>query len=746
MDKEQILDAIRNYDFSPDPFALHEQLAGIIMQSVSEQWKNDAAFEGKQAYYLSFEYLPGKMIFGNLMNLGILGETNKILREKGIDIRALEDTEDIALGSGGLGRLAACFLESAAAKRLPLCGYGLRYKHGLFRQQINDGFQIEVPDDWQKHAGPDSVRRGDIKETVSFAFKDVTAVAYDMPVIGYNRSRIGLLRLWQAEGGGAQSICDVLYPDDSGDDGKKLRITQEYFLSSASLQNVLRRYVKTHGEDFGRFARYNIFQLNDTHPVLAVLEFIRLLTQRYGVGFNGALDIAKDSFAYTNHTVMSEALECWDIGLINELIPDIAEIARKIDRATKQKFADNPHRKDVSIITDGRINMARLALHACGCVNGVSEIHTNILKQDLFKAFDDLYPGKIQNKTNGITHRRWLKLANPQLADFIEERIGQSWITDPVQLERLRVYADDGQSLSGLNEIKQSNKVRLAEYLRKKKGFRLEADSIFDVQIKRLHEYKRQLMNVLSILYLYFGIKDGSVKGFFPVTYLFGAKAAGSYYRAKGIIKLINETAKLISADAEARRFINVVFIPNYNVSLAELIIPAADVSEQISLAGTEASGTGNMKLMMNGAVTLGTMDGANIEIVSRAGLENNYIFGMDKQQAQSRKQTYNSKDVLNGEPDLRRVVDTLTDGALDDNGTGHFRDIYNSIVEENDRYMVLADLKCYIEAKLNISRDYQQRSAFASKAMSNIAGSGFFSSDLTIERYAKEIWSIESV
>lgn len=746
MNREKILNHIQKKQFSSDAHKLHQELSDIILQSIEEQWSEDIAIPGKQAHYLSFEYLMGRMIFNNLMNLGLLNDVDKILAEQGIDIRILEDIEDAALGNGGLGRLAACFLDSAATMNFPLNGFGIRYKYGLFKQKFVNGYQKELPDDWQKYGDALTVRRDDICETVCDSFGEVTAVAYDMPVIGYNCKRIGLLRLWQAEGVGADAICEYLYPDDSTDEGKLLRIRQEYFLSSASIQNVIRRFVSEHGNDFCKFAEYNIFQLNDTHPVFAVLEFVRILITQYGSSLTDSLAIVKESFAYTNHTIMSEALECWDLSLVNKLLPELVEIAKQIDALAVlgfEKLLTPQEIEEARIIKDGRIHMARLAVYVCGSINGVAKIHSNIIKEDVFKTYYKLYPQRFQNKTNGITQRRWLKLNNPLLSEFITTKIGDTWIENLEEIKKFADVANSDKDIEAINDIKIRNKQRLCDIIKKREGVGIDVNTIFDIQIKRLHEYKRQLMNALSILFLYNGIKNGSIKGFHPTTYIFGAKSAGSYFRAKAIIKFINEIVKLINADEGISKIIRIVFVTNYNVSYAEHLVAAADVSEQISLAGTEASGTGNMKLMLSGAVTLGTMDGANIEIADYAGIENEYIFGMNKEEVIAAKATYNSKSLLEGDVEIKRVVDTLIDGTLDDNGSGCFADIYKALTQENDEYMVLRDLRSYIDAKLQISKDYRNRLAFGRKALRNIAGAGYFSSDRTISQYAKEIWDI---
>ena len=745
MNKQQLLDDIGAVQPGISGAELHGKIGATVMRAIAGQWGKDTKPEGSQACYLSMEFLIGRMVFSNLLNLGVLEEVEAILKAHGVDLRGLEDIEDAALGNGGLGRLAACYLDSAATMGLPLNGYGLRYKYGLFRQEIRGGFQVELPDDWQKDGDPWSVRRDDLSETVCFAHGKVKAVPYDMPVIGYDGKRIARLRLWQAEGEGADALCDYLYPDDSTDDGKRLRIMQEYLLSSASLQSVIREYMSQPGADIHRLAEGWVFQLNDTHPVFAIPELMRILTREYGMSFNETLSIARKCFAYTNHTIMAEALESWDLKLMAGLLPCIVHIIRRIDKAVRRETAHHlPHdeAEGTRIVQHGRVHMARLATHVCGHVNGVAEIHTGILKNDLFRAYETLYPGKILNVTNGVTQRRWLALANPQLAEFITERIGDGWVTNLGQLAELRRF-ESASDIAELNRIKRANKERLAQALGAHAGLSIDPDALLDVQIKRLHEYKRQLMNTLSLLYLYYGIRDGEITNFTPTTTLFGAKAAGSYFRAKGVIKLIHEVGRIIAADPKVGRILNVVFVPDYNVSWAERIVAAAEVSEQISLAGTEASGTGNMKLALNGAVMLGTMDGATVEIVNRAGAENNYIFGMNESEVSALRGRYDSCQCL-CDPRIRRVVEALVDGTLDDCGTGHFADLYRSLIDENDRYMVLADLPAYIEAKLALSQDYADRQAFGIKGLCNIAGSGYFSSDRAVAEYARNIWNIE--
>lgn len=724
---------------------LHNQLGNMIMELIYDQWQDNIQDKRKQAHYLSMEFLVGRSIHNNLANMGIYDKVKDILAEKGIDINILEDIEDSALGNGGLGRLAACFLDSAATHNIPLNGYGIRYKYGLFKQAFQNGNQKEFPDDWAKYGDPFSIRRDDIVKTIKYKDHSVKAVAYDVPIIGYGIKRIGLMRLWQAEGDA--KISEYLYPDDSTYEGKALRLKQEYFFSSASVQDVIDNYVAIHGEDFEKFSRFNIFQLNDTHPVVAILELIRILDKKYNMPIPQAIDIARDSFAYTNHTIMNEALERWDIKLFNSILPELTPYVKYIHKLALKEYRKILNKKEknaVKIISEKSINMARLAVYISKSVNGVAQLHTEIIKKDLFEVFNKLFPNKINNKTNGITQRRWLMLSNIGLSSFITENIGDKWIINLEEIKKLDKLSKDDKTIETINNIKMENKNILKEYIKKKENIEINTDSIFDVQIKRIHEYKRQLMNAFSILYIYNEIKEGNIKDFYPTTFIFGGKSAGGYYRAKAIIKFINEIANMINQDDEVSHLIKVVFVENYNVSYAEKLIPATDCSEQISLAGTEASGTGNMKFMLNGAVTLGTLDGANIEIVDYAGEQNNYIFGMTEEQVNQEKKTYNSKDYLAKNAKIKCLIDSLIDGTFNDNGSGQFKDIYKSLVEEGDKYMVILDLLDYVEAKLRVNRDYKDRIAFGRKAFVNIINAGYFSSDRTIKQYNQEIWQIK--
>ncbi len=756
-----------------DALQLHSALSNAVMGAIAGDWQRSrqAHAQNRRAFYFSAEFLIGRMVFNNLYCLGILEPVRELLRLKGAAIEALEDIEDAALGNGGLGRLAACFLDSAATQHIPLDGYGLRYKFGLFKQSFCDGMQHETAEDWQHGGDPWSRRREDQAVTVGFAEQRVRAVPYDMPVIGYGTSHMCTLRLWQSEPleeldftafneqqyslavsekNTAEDITRVLYPNDSTDAGKALRLKQQYFLSSASLQDILREYRVINGGDFAALPRYCAIQLNDTHPAISIPELIRLLMQE-GAGFDAALETARSVFSYTNHTVMGEALEKWDMELLCGVVPEIGEIIRRIDEKLCSELAQRGVPKDTAcrmrIVDGGTIHMARLAIYASAFVNGVAEIHSEILKRDTFCDWYALWPEKFQNKTNGITQRRWLGLCNPELSGMIEERIGTGFLTNLDELEKLKGCIDDGM-IDRFNAVKYAKKEQLAAIIREREGAALSPDFIFDVQIKRLHEYKRQLLNAFSILHIYFSLKDGTLRDFEPTAFIFGAKAAPGYQRAKAVIQFINGIAKRVNCDADTRDRLQVVFVQNYNCSYAEHIIPAADISEQISPAGTEASGTGNMKLMLNGAVTLGTYDGANIEIVRQAGEENNYIFGARTADIERIRETYDPKQIYEREASVRRVVDTLIDGTLSDGGRGVFKELHDALLKGTDwhradHYFLLLDMLPYIETKLRANRDYRDRRVFGRKALCNIAAAGMFSSDRTVRQYAAQIWHL---
>lgn len=757
---------------------LHCVVSKSVMASISKAWSDSVKKHNdvRRAYYFSAEFLVGRAIYNNLFCLKMLSQTGDILAKLGVDINMMEEVEDAALGNGGLGRLAACFLDSAATLSLPLDGYGIRYKFGLFKQAFENGFQKELLDDWSRYGDPWSVRKEDEAVTVTFSDETVRAIPYDTPVIGYGTDNIGTLRLWQSEPlkefdfelfneqkydkslknkNSAENISRVLYPNDSTDSGKLLRLKQQYFFSSASLQDILKNFKKVHGDDFDKLSDFVSIQLNDTHPVISIPELIRLLAIE-GVGFEKAFEISCKVFNYTNHTIMQEALEKWDVKFIRKISPEILSIIKKIDRKFKLELKKANFPEDllpqVEIIQGKTVHMAYLACYCSTYINGVAAIHTEILKDDVLKCWNRLYPEKIQNKTNGITQRRWLGLCNPELSEFITELLGNdSWLTNLNELKKLEKYAEDKKVIDRFIAIKNKNKEKLAEYILEKENIKIDSNSAFDVQIKRLHEYKRQLLNILAILELYYEIKEGSLTDFKPTTFIFGAKSAPGYFRAKAIIKLIDEVRKLIENDEKVSKYIKIVFVSNYNVSYAEKLVAAADVSEQISTAGTEASGTGNMKLMLNGAVTLGTYDGANIEIVEEAGEENNFIFGARVEEINEIKDNYRSKDYYEKNPKIKRVLDTLIDGTLDDNATGMFKELYDSLLNgaswhNPDHYFLLLDFEDYLNAKIRVNNNQKEPYDFYKKCFINMCNAGKFSSDRTIDEYAKDIWHIEKV
>lgn len=698
----------------------------------------------RNAYYLSMEFLMGRSFYNNLMELGVLEETKQILADKGLDVNVFEEIEDAALGNGGLGRLAACFLDSAAGLGLPLHGYGIRYKYGLFKQAIKNGFQVELPDDWQRFGDPWSVRREDEKRQIEYADMTVTAVPYDMPVFG---KRINYLRLWQAEGSAeAETISQYLYPADDTEEGKLLRLRQEYFFSAAAIGELIDRYVKSYGKKFDKFPELNSIQLNDTHPVIAIAEFIRVLTKTYRLNFSQALNIARHTFNYTNHTVLPEALECWKEEYVRKILPDVSDVLTKIavfaDREFLKLGCSKEQALEMAIFKGGNFYMANLAVFVAKNVNGVAALHTQILKSNLFATAHRFYPDKFQNKTNGVTHRRWLELCNKELSALIDETVGVGWRSDISQLSGLNGFTQD--TVDKFREVKRVKKQQLLNYIAEKEGVSIPADFTVFAQVKRLHEYKRQLMTVFAVLELYYSIKSGSLGNMHPGLFIFGAKSAPSYKRAKTIIKFINEVADKINSDESTNSVLKVVFVRNYNVSYAEKIVAGADVSLQVSTAGLEASGTGNMKFMMNGAVTCGTMDGANIEIVERAGLENNYIFGATVEEiAKLKLNGYKPMEYLTDF--AKKAVETLIDGTFSDGGTGSFKELYDSLLASDnaDNYYVLRDLDDYFKTLVKICEDYADKDGFARKQLKNVANSAYFSSDRTIKEYAKEIWNI---
>ena len=745
------------------PQELHEALGQAVMMAISDDWSHSkkTRMPNRKAYYISAEYLIGRLVYSNLFNLGILDEMKELFAEHGVDLAILEDIEDDALGNGGLGRLAACFLDSAASTDIPLSGYGLRYKFGLFKQSFDaDGSQVENADDWTKFGDPWSFRRYNHTVKVKFPDHTVLAVPYDVPVIGYGTENVGTLRLWQCEAeeeldfnafnnqdylraldakNKAEDITRVLYPNDSTWEGKRLRIKQQYVLSSASLQDMLRTFKIAHGDDLSRFAEFYAVQLNDTHPAMSIPELIRLLMAE-GMSFDDAFNVAQKTFSYTNHTVMGEALEKWPLDLMRSVVPEIVDIICRIDQKLKWEHPD------LFIVKDNTAHMANLSIYVGSYINGVAEIHTQILKDDCFKDWYYAFPERFQNKTNGITPRRWLGLCNPELTAMLREKVGGDFLKNLDLIGELKNQIYD-ETIVEFNDIKHLKKEQLCAVIAKHEGVTLNPDFIFDVQVKRLHEYKRQLMNILSIVDIYFRLKEGRLPDFHPTVYLFGAKSAPGYARAKAIIRYINRVAKMINNDPAVADKLKVVFVQNYNCSYAEHIIPAADISEQISPAGTEASGTGNMKLMLNGAVTLGTLDGANVEIAQEAGRENEYIFGHTVDEINAAKPTYHARSIYDSNADLRRAINTLVDGTVPTDDAQ--KELFHSLLDgtdwhQADRYFLLLDYASYFDTKLQANRDYADRIAFGRKCLMNVASAAKFSSDRTIRQYAEEIWHIK--
>ena len=753
----------------------------------------------KTVYYMSMEFLMGRALGNNLINLTAYKEVKEALDELGLDLNVIEDQEpDPALGNGGLGRLAACFLDSLATLNYSAYGCGIRYRYGMFKQQIKDGYQVEVPDNWLKDGYPFELRRPEYAKEVHFGgyvdveydpatgsnkfvhkgYQAVKAVPFDMPIVGYNNKIVNTLRIWDAEPivdfeldsfdkgdykkaveqeNLARNIVEVLYPNDNHMAGKELRLKQQYFFVSASLQAAIDKYKKNH-KDIMKLHEKVTFQMNDTHPTVAVAELMRILMDEEGLGWDDAWSVTTKCVAYTNHTIMAEALEKWPVELFSRLLPRVYQIIEEINRRfildIQAKYPGNYDKiKKMAILYDGQVKMAHLAIVAGYSVNGVAKLHTEILKKQELKDFYEMMPEKFNNKTNGITQRRFLLHANPLLADWVTEHIGDEWITDLAQISKLKVYVDDEKAQQEFMNIKYQNKLRLAKYIREHNGIDVDPRSIFDVQVKRLHEYKRQLLNILHVMYLYNKIKDHPEMPFYPRTFIFGAKAAAGYRRAKLTIKLINSVADVINNDKSINGKLKVVFIEDYRVSNAEWIFAAADVSEQISTASKEASGTGNMKFMLNGAPTLGTMDGANVEIVQEVGEENAFIFGLSAQEVINYENNggYNPMDYFNNDQDIRRVLMQLINGEYAPDDPERFRDIYDSLLNTNssdraDTYFILADFKSYAEAQERVEKAYRDETGWARMAMMNTACSGKFTSDRTIQQYVDEIWHLDKV
>ena len=753
----------------------------------------------KTVYYLSMEFLMGRALGNNLINLTYYDAVKEALDELGFDLNLIEDQEpDAALGNGGLGRLAACFLDSLATLGYPAYGCGIRYRYGMFKQQIKDGYQVEVPDNWLKNGYPFELRRPEYAKEVHFGgyvdveydpatgsnkfvhkgYQAVKAVPFDMPIVGYNNKIVNTLRIWDAEPivdfeldsfdkgdykkaveqeNLARNIVEVLYPNDNHMAGKELRLKQQYFFVSASLQAAIAKYKKNH-KDIMKLHEKVTFQMNDTHPTVAVAELMRILMDEEGLGWDDAWSVTTKAVAYTNHTIMAEALEKWPVELFSRLLPRVYQIIEEINRRfvleIQEKYPGNYDKiKKMAILYDGQVKMAHLAIVAGYSVNGVAKLHTEILKKQELKDFYEMMPEKFNNKTNGITQRRFLLHGNQLLADWVTDHIGPEWITDLSQISKLKVYVDDEKAQQEFMNIKYQNKLRLAKYIREHNGIDVDPRSIFDVQVKRLHEYKRQLLNILHVMYLYNKIKDHPEMPFYPRTFIFGAKAAAGYRRAKLTIKLINSVADVINNDKSINGKLKVVFIEDYRVSNAEWIFAAADVSEQISTASKEASGTGNMKFMLNGAPTLGTMDGANVEIVQEVGEENAFIFGLSAQEVINYENNggYNPMDYFNKDQDIRRVLMQLINGEYAPDDPERFRDIYDSLLNTNssdraDTYFILADFKSYAEAQERVEKAYRDETGWARMAMMNTACSGKFTSDRTIQQYVDEIWELDKV
>jgi len=785
--------------FQAVSYAIKDQIVDNWMTTQKEYEKQDA----KVVYYMSMEFLMGRALGNSILNLQGYKEVKEAMEELGLDLNAIEDQEpDAALGNGGLGRLAACFLDSLATLGYPAYGCGIRYRYGMFKQQIRDGYQVEVPDNWLVDGNPFELRRPEYAKIVKFGgyvnvrtdengrniffqegYQSVKAVPFDLPIVGYGNGIVNTLRIWDAEpvecfqldsfdkgdyqkaveqANLAKNIVEVLYPNDNHYAGKELRLKQQYFFVSASVQEAVGKYMRNH-TDIRKFHEKVAFQLNDTHPTVAVAELMRVLMDEHYLTWDEAWAVTTKTCAYTNHTIMAEALEKWPIELFSRLLPRIYQIVEEINRRfikeIENKYAGQPgvnvqdKIRKMAIIYDGQVKMAHLAIAAGYSVNGVARLHTEILKKQELKDFYEMYPERFNNKTNGITQRRFLLHGNPLLADWVTEHVGNDWITDLPQISRLKVYADDAKAQQEFMNIKYRNKVRLAKYILEHNGIEVNPRSIFDVQVKRLHEYKRQLLNILHVMYLYNDLKEHPEKDFYPRTFIFGAKAAAGYRNAKLTIKLINSVADVINNDASINGKIKVVFIENYNVSNAEIIFAAADVSEQISTASKEASGTGNMKFMLNGALTIGTMDGANVEIVEEVGQENAFIFGLSSDEVINYENYggYNPMEIFNNDQDVRKVLMQLINGTYAPQDPELFRPLYNSLLNTQnsakaDTYFILKDFKSYADAQKRVEAAYKDEAGWAKSAILNVACSGKFTSDRTIQQYVDEIWKLDKV
>ena len=771
----------------------------VIIDDWIETQKRYDETDAKTVYYMSMEFLMGRALGNNLINMTAYKDVKEALEEMNIDLNVIEDQEpDAALGNGGLGRLAACFLDSLATLNYPAYGCGIRYRYGMFKQKIKDGYQVEVPDNWLKEGNPFEIRREEYAKEVRFGgnirfekdpvtgkdkfiqenYESVMAVPYDMPIVGYGNHVVNTLRVWDAkpitdfkldefdrgnyhkaveQENLAKLIVDVLYPNDNHYSGKELRLKQQYFFISASLQALIEKYKKKHG-DIRKLHEKVVIQMNDTHPTVAVPELMRLLIDVEGLSWEDAWEVTSKTCAYTNHTIMAEALEKWPIDLFSKLLPRIYQIVQEIDRRflikVREMYPGNEEKvRKMAILMNGQVRMANMAIVAGFSVNGVAQLHTEILEKQELRDFYEMFPEKFNNKTNGITQRRFLAHANPLLSDWITKHVGKEWITDLSKVSGLILLAKDPKAQEEFMEIKHQNKIRLAKYIKEHNGIDVDPNSIFDIQVKRLHEYKRQLMNILHVMYLYNQLKANPNMDFYPRTFIFGAKAAAGYRTAKKTIKLINSVADVINNDPSINGKIKVVFIEDYRVSIAEWIFAAADVSEQISTASKEASGTGNMKFMLNGAITIGTMDGANVEMYEEVGADNIFIFGMSAEEviAHENNRDYNPVDIYNNDPEIRQVLNQLVDGTYSQNDRELFRELYNSLLNPQqgqvaDRYFILADFRAYANAQKKISAYYQNKSAWAKSAILNVAHVGKFSSDRTIQEYVDDIWKLDKI
>ena len=809
-DKEKFKEAVR-YDVKTlfrktideaTPQQAFQAISYAVKEIIIDNWlatqKAYREQDAKTVYYMSMEFLMGRALGNNLINMTAYKEVKETLEELGIDLNLIEDQEpDAALGNGGLGRLAACFLDSLATLNYPAYGCGIRYRYGMFKQKIEDGYQVEVPDDWLKEGNPFELRREEYAKEVRFGgtiraeedemgrlrfiqenYESVMAIPYDMPIVGYGNGVVNTLRIWDAKAittfrldsfdrgdyqkaveqeNLAKRIVEVLYPNDNHYAGKELRLKQQYFFISASLQTLIEKYKKKH-DDIKQLHEKVVIQMNDTHPSVTVPELLRLLIDVEGLTWEEAWEVTNKTCAYTNHTIMAEALEKWPVDLFSQLLPRIYQIVQEIDRRFLERVqAQYPYNEDkfrnMAIIRDGQVRMANMAIIAGFSVNGVARLHTEILKHQTLRDFYEMMPEKFNNKTNGVTQRRFLLHGNPLLAKWIMKHIGSGWITDFEQIEKLKPLADDERARAEFMKIKHRNKVRLAKYIKEKNGIDVDPNSIFDIQVKRLHEYKRQFLNILHIMYLYNQLRENPEMSFYPRTFIFGAKAAAGYLRAKETIKLINSVAEIVNNDVSICGKIKIVFIEDYRVSNAELIFAAADVSEQISTASKEASGTGNMKFMMNGAPTLGTMDGANVEIVEEVGAENAFIFGLSSQEVIDYENHggYQPFDVYASDWEIKRVVDQLIDGTYSKGEHGMYWNLYNSLLntqctDRADAYFILKDFRSYAEAQKRVEAAYRDEAGWARMALLNTSCSGKFTSDRTIEEYVTDIWQLKKV